>query len=85
MFALKADIHPAYLGKLERNEKNPTIGTLEKIIGAIGISYGEFFSDISVVEVNEERDFYIDMVISSLASLPDEKLKIIADVIVKTI
>ncbi len=60
--AFKANIHPAYLGKLERNEKNPTIGTLEKIISAIGISYSEFFSDDLENETNEERAFYINTV-----------------------
>ena len=43
VLALKAEIHPAHFGKLERNEKNPTVETLDKIISAIGISYGEFF------------------------------------------
>lgn len=81
--AFKANIHPAYLGKLERNEKNPTIGTLEKIINAIGISYSEFFSDGLENETNEEREFYIDTVINSLTSLPDDKLKAVADGIVR--
>ena len=81
--AFKANIHPAYLGKLERNEKNPTIGTLEKIISAIGISYGEFFSDDLENETNEERAFYINTVTSSLTSLPDDKLKAVADGIVR--
>lgn len=81
--AFKATIHPAYLGKLERNEKNPTIGTLEKIISAIGISYSEFFSDDLENETNEERAFYINTVTSSLTSLPDDKLKAVADGIVR--
>lgn len=54
-------------------------------MNALYISYSDFFSYILDDEINEERDFYIDMVISSLTSLPDEKLKIIANVIVKTI
>lgn len=37
--ALKAGLHPAYLGKLERNEKHPTIETTDKIVTVIGISY----------------------------------------------
>lgn len=73
------------MGKLERNEKSPTIEALDKIVNALYISYSDFFSYVLDDEINEERDFYIDMVISSLTSLPDEKLKIIANVIVKTI
>jgi len=41
--ALRAGIHPAYLGKLERNEKNPTVETIDKIIDAVGVSYAVFF------------------------------------------
>lgn len=84
-FAFRAGIHPAYLGKLERNEKNPTIETMDKIVTAIGISYGEFFSDIVENSDNSERDFYIDVVISSLSLLSDEKLKPMAEAIVKIV
>ncbi len=83
--ALEADISPAHLGRIERNEKNPTIETLDKIISAIGISYDEFFSGISGTDVNEERKFFIDRAISSLNSLPDEKLKDVAEAIVKIV
>ena len=84
--ALKAGLYPAYLGKLERNEKNPTIETMDKIITAVGISYTEFFSDIQDnSRENSERDFYIDMVVNSLNFLPDGKLKSIAEAIIKII
>jgi len=84
--ALKAGLHPAYLGKLERNEKNPTIETMDKIVTAIGISYAEFFSDIKEnSNESSERDFYIDMVISSLASLSDDKLKDMAEAIARIV
>lgn len=81
--ALKADIHPAHLGKLERNEKSPTIETLDKIVNAIDISYEEFFSDVSEMTANKKREFYIDKVIRRLTSLPDEKLKTITEAIIK--
>jgi len=84
--ALKAGLHPAYLGKLERNEKNPTVETMDKIVTAIGISYAEFFSDIEEnSNHSSKRDFYIDMVISSLSSLPDDKLKSMTEAIIKII
>ena len=82
--ALEANIHPAYLGKLERNEKNPTIETIDKIVSAIGISYGEFFSD-GVGDDNTDRRLYIDMVATRLSSLSDEKLKSVAEALVKII
>ena len=84
--ALKAGLHPAYLGKLERNEKNPTIETMDKIVTAIGISYAEFFSDIEESSNDSsESDFYIDMVVSGVSSLPDDKLKSMAEAIIKII
>lgn len=43
--ALKAEITTAYLGMVERGEKNPTVVTVEKICFALGISLAEFFAD----------------------------------------
>lgn len=43
--ALKAEITTAYLGMVERGEKNPTVMIIEKICFALGISLAEFFSD----------------------------------------
>lgn len=43
--ALKAEITTAYLGMLERGEKNPTVVIVEKICFALGVSLVEFFSD----------------------------------------
>jgi len=82
---LKAGTHPAYLGKLERNEKNPTVETMDKIVSAIGISYAEFFSDVMDDSDKSERDFYINMVVNSLSSLSNDKLKDMAEGIVKII
>ena len=42
--ALMADITPSYLGQVERNIKNPTIRTIEKISLSMGVSLAEFFS-----------------------------------------
>lgn len=41
--ALAAEITTAYLGQIERNEKNPTVAVVEKICGALGIGLAEFF------------------------------------------
>ena len=39
-----ADITPAYLGQIERNEKKVTVHTLEKVCHALNVSLAEFFS-----------------------------------------
>ncbi len=43
--ALSANITPAYLGQIERGEKNPTVMTVEKLCGVFRLSLPEFFSD----------------------------------------
>lgn len=43
--ALAANITPAYLGQLERGEKNPTVMTVEKLCDVFRLSLSEFFSD----------------------------------------
>ena len=40
--AMSAGLYPAYLGRLERGEKCPTIDTLYKISCALGISMNLF-------------------------------------------
>lgn len=43
--ALAANITPAFLGQLERGEKNPTVITVEKLCKVFRMSLPEFFSD----------------------------------------
>ncbi len=42
--ALQAEITTAYLGQIERGEKNPTIVTVGRICDALEISLSDFFS-----------------------------------------
>ena len=42
--ALSAEITTAYLGQIERNEKNPTVAVVAKLCGALGIELSDFFS-----------------------------------------
>ncbi len=81
--ALAAGINPAFLGHLERGLKSPTMTTLDKIIKALGISYCEFFDDAIDVNDTESRRFYTDIIEGCLKRLPEEKLKIVADVVMK--
>lgn len=43
--ALRAEITTAYLGQIERGEKNPTVKSVEQISNALGISLSELFSN----------------------------------------
>ena len=46
--AERADLHPTYIGQIERGKKNISIGTLEKLLYALSISFQEFFGGIEV-------------------------------------
>ena len=42
--AEKAELHPTYIGQVERGEKNMTLVSLEKILIALDVSFSELFS-----------------------------------------
>jgi len=41
--AERCNLHRTYIGALERDEKSPTIDTLEKIVKALEIPLSDFF------------------------------------------
>ena len=47
-----AGIVPAYLGQVERGEKNITVKTLEKVCLALNITLSEFFSAVKEQDKN---------------------------------
>lgn len=44
--ALKAEIDRTYLAGVESGKRNPSIKSMEKIINALGVTFGEFFKDM---------------------------------------
>lgn len=63
--ALNSGIHPAYLGKVERGEKCPTIDTLYKICSGLKISMSELLDfSIDVKPTSEEAMHRIAAVLS---------------------
>lgn len=69
--ALAANITPAYLGQIERGEKNPTVMTIEKLCCVFRITLPEFFSDH---EYNSAGNAVVDK-ISALLCNRSEKEK----------
>lgn len=45
-----AGCHPAYIGQIERGEKNATIESIEKIFSALGISLSKLFEKLGAQE-----------------------------------
>ncbi|UKJ44676.1 helix-turn-helix domain-containing protein [Lysinibacillus sp. ACHW1.5] len=44
--AFKANVHPTYIGQIERGEKNLTISSLNQITNALEVNLADFFSVI---------------------------------------
>ena len=42
----RADLHPTYIGQVERGEKSLTIASLEKIVEGLGISFSDLFENL---------------------------------------
>ena len=77
--ALHAGIHPAYLGRLERGEKCPTVETIFKISEALEIDASEILLFESKTEQKTmKEDARIKVVMNKL---PMEKQEKIVDII----
>ena len=78
--AMSAGLYPAYLGRLERGEKCPTIDTLYKISCALGITINElicFDSKINSSPTNNQAKMRIE---EALKQIPDTQQLRIAEI-----
>lgn len=77
--ALNSGLHPAYLGKIERGEKCPTIDTLSKICSGLKIPVHELLNfDIEVKPTSGEAMHRIE---NALADIDDEAAVKIAEIV----
>lgn len=73
--AKKAGIYSAYLGRLERGEKCPTIDTLYKICKALGINMSDVLMfDADLYDRNKEAMLRIEHVLDRLEEPQQIKL-----------
>ena len=77
--AFAADITTAYLGQIERNEKNPTILVVSKICDALAIELSEFFSNESIPE--QKVDTVTIQILNQLKDQDEEDKVIILQLI----
>ena len=61
--ALAAGISPAYLGMLERGQKNPTVRVLGNLCSALRISLTDFFCQ---EKKQEETDYWTEQILYCL-------------------
>ncbi|MBC5788335.1 MULTISPECIES: helix-turn-helix domain-containing protein [Clostridiaceae] len=74
--ALRADITTAYLGQVERNEKNPTVVIMEKLCNALEISLSDFFSNQPLKQ--NETDVVTGQILYELKNTTElEKIEIL--------
>ena len=83
--ALTASINPAFVGHLERNEKSPTVNTLEKIATALDISLGDLFSDAIQPDDANSRSMNYDRIRLLLDKLSDDDIDAISEIIINIV
>lgn len=81
--ALESEIHPAYLGRVERGEKCPTIETLYKIAKGLKIPLHELL-DVSS-EVKPTNTEAMHRIQTAMQCLSDEESVEIAEIVEKLI
>ena len=52
-----SDLHPSYIGQLERGEKTPSIETLYKITQGLSMSLTDYFLDFEVISTEPEETY----------------------------
>ena len=81
--ALSCEIHPAYLGRLERGEKCPTVDTLYKIAQGLKIPLSELL-DVTA-EINPTHKAAIGRIENAIFSLTESEAAEIAEIIERLI
>ena len=77
--ALRACITTAYLGQIERGEKNPTVKLVEKISSVLELSLSELFSDQDIKI--EDTDEILENITFELKNMSTEEKKEILKII----
>lgn len=83
--AFKADLHPTFLGLVERGEANASVTTLIKIANALDKDIVDLFSFLQLdqkIEIyNTEKEELIHELISELIKYDSAKIKVGIDII----
>lgn len=77
--AFESDIHPAYLGKIERGEKCPTIKTLYKIARGLRVPLDKLLDISSSTELKDTDAFH--RIKGSLNGLNNDEMLEVAEIV----
>lgn len=72
--ALRAGIHPAYLGRLERGEKCPTLDTVFKICDALSVPVADIITFYEKENKSEGDKKTVEEIIEKLPKSKQDKL-----------
>lgn len=64
-----ANVDATYIGRVERNEINFSIDTIEKLISVLGVTYEEFFEFVEI----ESKDQEFTRIINEVKLSPNKK------------
>jgi len=76
--ALNAGITPAYLGQVERGQKNATVAIIENICDALNVSLADFFSVHSNADMPKDIDLQI---LANLRTLSSPEKEVVLQII----
>ncbi|NLL80517.1 MAG: helix-turn-helix transcriptional regulator [Clostridiales bacterium] len=79
-----AEIHPTYLGQLERGEKSPTIEIINKIANALQVPLSRLFSNLSL-EDTALPSYPQDRILQLLSDLNAKEQNAIYEIIVSAL
>ncbi|MBL7067414.1 MAG: helix-turn-helix transcriptional regulator [Candidatus Marinimicrobia bacterium] len=82
--AFKADLHPTFLGLVERGETNASVTTLIKIANALDKDIVDLFSFLCIDQIeiyNTEKEELIHELISELIKYDPAKIKLSIEII----
>ncbi len=80
MLANLANVHPTYIGQVERGEKNVTIVVLNKITNALGITLSDVFEHIDGETSSDGESALADGQSTSDQTIPNECYSMIVSV-----
>lgn len=78
--AERANIHPTYIGQLERGEKSATVDSLEKITAALEITFEELFSHLQP-STSFRDNTTLCRIVNKLNVIGEENQKVVLDII----
>ena len=69
-----SNLHQTYIGQVERGEKNLTVGSLEKILSALNVTFSELFENIEDVRHPESIPALCNQLIRSKSAKQQDHL-----------